>query len=513
MNSGLPRALRGAPDVVAASARLAAPHRTAQAALALVLALLLIVTLGQPASADDLTDQKRDLDTALARSEEKLDDFGQDLNRAASALDESRVALATARAELAAAESAVVVAKREDERQASELSAARYLLERARHEVALGQANIDLQVKLAGTAVVENAQQSNGLLGIAALVTELGTADLATRVQLTTVVFTSTQNELDRLSELQMQLQLSQDKLTAAEAVVERRKSEAAERLATTRQLEARASSAAAQVSQLVDANASAVRDVESQLSAEQARNRSLESEQAAVERRIAARIAAAKEAARKAAEAKRIAVAKAKAEAERKAAAAKALAKKKAAAAKAAALKAEAEKSAASRAAARKAAAEAAAAKADADKASSGSGSSSSSSSDSSFSMPVNGYITSYYGMRFHPVLLYWKLHDGVDFGAGCGTPIRAARSGVVTDRYYNAGYGNRLMIDHGLVSGSFITTGYNHASSYIVGVGQRVSRGQVIGYVGNTGFSTGCHLHLMVWEDGSVVNPLKWF
>jgi len=114
---------------------------------------------------------------------------------------------------------------------------------------------------------------------------------------------------------------------------------------------------------------------------------------------------------------------------------------------------------------------------------------------------------------MRFHPILHIWKLHDGVDYGASCGTPIRAARSGVVAERYYNGGYGNRLMIDHGLVNGSYLTTGYNHATRYIVGVGQHVSRGQVIGYVGSTGYSTGCHLHLMVWDDGSVVNPLKWF
>jgi murein DD-endopeptidase MepM/ murein hydrolase activator NlpD len=126
--------------------------------------------------------------------------------------------------------------------------------------------------------------------------------------------------------------------------------------------------------------------------------------------------------------------------------------------------------------------------------------------------SYPINSYITSPYGMRFHPVLHIWKLHDGTDFGGDCGTPIRAAASGVVTDKYYNGGYGNRLFISHGVIDGSSITTVYNHLSRYRARVGERVSRGEIIGYVGTTGYSTGCHLHFMVYEDGRVVNPMKW-
>ena len=128
-------------------------------------------------------------------------------------------------------------------------------------------------------------------------------------------------------------------------------------------------------------------------------------------------------------------------------------------------------------------------------------------------FSYPVPARVTSAFGMRFHPVLRYWKLHDGTDLGAGCGTPIRAPRAGRVAERYYNAGYGKRLMIDHGYIGGRYVTTGYNHASRYTVRVGQRVHKGQVIGYVGSTGFSTGCHLHLMVWLNGRLRNPMTWF
>jgi murein DD-endopeptidase MepM/ murein hydrolase activator NlpD len=124
----------------------------------------------------------------------------------------------------------------------------------------------------------------------------------------------------------------------------------------------------------------------------------------------------------------------------------------------------------------------------------------------------PVNSYITSHYGMRLHPVYHAWRLHDGTDFGAACGTPIRAAAGGRVIGRYYDAGYGHRVIVAHGYRRGVNLTTTYNHLSRYSSHVGQRVQRGEVIGFVGTTGYSTGCHLHFMVFQNGRTVNPLKW-
>ncbi|MEQ7006896.1 peptidoglycan DD-metalloendopeptidase family protein [Actinopolymorpha sp. B17G11] len=124
----------------------------------------------------------------------------------------------------------------------------------------------------------------------------------------------------------------------------------------------------------------------------------------------------------------------------------------------------------------------------------------------------PVDAPITSQYGMRFHPVLRVWKLHDGTDFGASCGTPIRAAASGTVMSRYYNEGYGNRVLVSHGLIDGDSIVTAYNHLSSYAVSSGERVSQGEIVGYVGSTGYSTGCHLHFMVYRDGDTVDPMDY-
>lgn len=128
------------------------------------------------------------------------------------------------------------------------------------------------------------------------------------------------------------------------------------------------------------------------------------------------------------------------------------------------------------------------------------------------SFSRPVPGGITSPFGMRFHPVLHVWKLHDGTDFGASCGTPIRAPADGRVASVSYNAGYGNRLMLDH-RIGGRTVRTGYNHATRYVVSPGTVVKRGQLLGYVGTTGYSTGCHLHLMLWVGGRLANPMSMF
>jgi len=121
----------------------------------------------------------------------------------------------------------------------------------------------------------------------------------------------------------------------------------------------------------------------------------------------------------------------------------------------------------------------------------------------------PVDGArITSGFGKRRHPVLGYTRAHQGVDFGAGAGTPILAAGDGVVLEARRWGGYGNWLRIRH---SGGW-DTGYAHVSRYAKGIrpGMRVSQGQVVAYVGSTGMSTGPHLHYEVWLNGARVNPI---
>lgn len=119
--------------------------------------------------------------------------------------------------------------------------------------------------------------------------------------------------------------------------------------------------------------------------------------------------------------------------------------------------------------------------------------------------SMPVAGRMTSNYGMRFHPIMRMMRMHKGVDFGAPYGAPIRAAMDGVVALAGRSSGYGNFVKLAH---SGG-LATGYGHMSRIAVRPGTRVAQGQVIGYVGSTGMSTGPHLHYEVWRNGVSINP----
>ncbi len=126
---------------------------------------------------------------------------------------------------------------------------------------------------------------------------------------------------------------------------------------------------------------------------------------------------------------------------------------------------------------------------------------------------LPVNGPITSPYGYRIHPIYHYWGLHDGDDFGASCGQSLFAVADGTVMSEYYSSVWGNRLYVNLGQINGKNVTVIYNHLSSYVAHTGQKVGRGDVVGRVGTTGWSTGCHLHFTVMVNGSPVNPTPWF
>ena len=124
----------------------------------------------------------------------------------------------------------------------------------------------------------------------------------------------------------------------------------------------------------------------------------------------------------------------------------------------------------------------------------------------------PVPGRVSSPFGMRVHPITGVYKLHTGTDLSASCGTPIRAARDGVVIASGWNSAYGWRTVVSHGAVDGVLLTTTYNHQARVGAGVGTELASGEVLGIVGSTGYSTGCHLHFEVYVNSSLVNPQGW-
>jgi murein DD-endopeptidase MepM/ murein hydrolase activator NlpD len=119
---------------------------------------------------------------------------------------------------------------------------------------------------------------------------------------------------------------------------------------------------------------------------------------------------------------------------------------------------------------------------------------------------MPVDGHITSYFGYRYHPILHFTRFHAGLDIGASWGSPIVAAGDGRVIAAGWAGGYGREVQIAH---AGGLVSL-YGHMSQIAAEPGSYVRQGQVIGYVGSSGLSTGPHVHFEVKQNGTPVNPL---
>jgi murein DD-endopeptidase MepM/ murein hydrolase activator NlpD len=422
--------------------------------------------------ADDLTDQRKQIQRQITQTKHDLSESSAALRAAGIAVTRTQARLDLAEAKLAQTQRDLAVARDLDTKAAAKLRKAQADLRRAKAAVIAGQRELDAQEAMAGRVVRDQYQQQTNLMPVALLVGASSPEDLQTRLQWSTTMFDTAQAEIVKLTLIQHKLEAAKARQAALEKQVAADRRAAAANLKTRKELEARAAAEEASVAALLRERQTQQEAAADEVADDKARYAQLSQERASVERRIAVRIAKAK--------AEALAKARAEARARQRAKAARAkhrghVARKRA-------------KHGSSR-------------------------SSSAQRSSQGFSLPVPGPITSAYGLRLHPVLGYWKLHDGTDFRGGCGSVIRAPAAGRVAERYYNGGYGNRLMIDHGYERGKFVTTGYNHAIRYTVGVGQRVRKGQVIGYIGSTGYSTGCHLHLMVWLNGRVVNPMRWF
>ena len=401
------------------------------------------------ASADDLKDRKQRVEGKVDKAEEHLDQSSDRLVRTTKALNAAEARLKVAESELATARGELAAAEVVDQRMQAALDAAVRKLERARQDLANGAVKVREQERTLGQLAVQNYQLGGPtMLGLSMVLTSKDPAELSGQLNSVQNVMDKESVSLDRLKASKVLLVVQEREVKTAKDVVAIRRQEAAENLAVKETLTVRAAEAEDKVAGLVAARAK-VRQVAAKAKAADARRlHQLEKERAKISSMLRKRA----EAARK-----------------------RALAK------------------------ARRAGANSG-------------GGQGAGHANGFLSYPVNSYITSSYGMRLHPIYHRWTLHDGTDFGAGCGTPIHAAAAGTVIARYYNSGYGNRVIIDNGWHAGAGIGTAYNHLSRYSTYVGQRVQRGDVIGYVGTTGYSTGCHLHFMVFRNGATVNPMNY-
>ena len=411
---------------------------------------------------DPIQQRKKALEKQIKSQLADLDEGYTSMVASDKAYDASVAQLNAVRNKYAVTQGQLAAAKAADVAAAYKLKQAEQALDAAKAQVSDGEDQIAASQRSIGEAVRASYQQHNDLLNLAIVLQGTSTSDLATGAQVQRNVFDVQSRAMERMRALQAVLVNRRAKVADAERQVAAQRAAAAATLDRVRTLAAQVAAQQAEVTRVMIVKQQAYAEVIQSRRADLAQYREL-----VAERDRVARILIARARAERLAEARRraAAVAAERARAQREHRRPRAIPVY-----------------------------------------DSGSG--------GLFRRPIPGApITSPYGMRFHPILHYWKLHDGTDFGAACGTPIHAAASGVVTDKYYNGGYGNRLFISNGIHGGHALVSVYNHLSRYSAYVGEYVRRGEIIGYVGTTGYSTGCHLHFMIYRDGQTVNPMSYF
>ncbi|MDN5570222.1 MAG: peptidoglycan DD-metalloendopeptidase family protein [Propionibacteriaceae bacterium] len=467
--------------------------------------VVLATSLAAPvAHADTLAELRAAAATAQANqnnAQQAMGESNMNLDSATAALANSQAQLSAAQAVLADLQVQLSAARERDAQLAEELAAAQAALEEARAKVAQGEADVAAQQKVIVGAVTESYQQRTDLEGLSVVFGSQSTAELGQRIQWNTTIFDAQAAQKARLDAILLQLEQDRDEAAALEQQVANAKAEAEANVLRIADLEAQAAAQRQAVAALVSANEAARQSAAAQLAADEAAFSSYQAEEDRLQSEIQGELARLK------AEAE----ARERAEREARERAAREAAAKRAA------------EAAQSRADAQARSAAKASQSSTSNSGSSGAGAPASSSSSTSrtgartssvgFIRPINASPGSAFGLRFHPILKVWRPHNGNDWGAATGTPIYAAQSGAVLKAGPNGGFGNFVLIGHGnLVGGKYVTTGYAHQSRIAVSVGQRVERGQLIGYVGNTGLSTTPHLHFEVRLDGVPVNPMLY-
>lgn len=417
--------------------------------------------VGAADSRDELERERRGVNGQIDGAQRSYDQSSKEYAAAASALQQAQARLASAEQALGETRGQLAVAEAEDARMQRELDAAQKRLEEAEARLKRGEARLAASEKRVEQFTVESLQEGDrGMRTFGELLTGADPSDFTERMSLNNSVSDAQVATMQRLAAARVMLELNRGEVEKLRNEVAVAREAAAANLVQKQELEAAAAAQAAEVAELVADREAKSADAKRIQDSDARTLRAYEAERDDLNARLAAL------AARELREQR---------ERERR----------------------ERER-----------------------RGSSGGGSSGGGSSSGggggggggTLSYPVNGRITSSYGMRVHPITGVYKLHDGTDWGSPCGTPIRAAAGGTIIEQYYNAGYGNRVIISHGVMRGQSVVTTYNHLSRYAKSRGARVGRGEVIGYVGTTGYSTGCHLHFMVIANGRVTNPMGW-
>ena len=430
------------------------PRATPVRALAALLGGSLVLGLAVAplaAADDDLKSKKHKVERRINGAHDDLDESSQQAQAAAAALKTAQVQLDQAQAHLAKTRGELAAAQVLDQEMQARLEAAIQRLKHAREDLAAGREKVAEQRRTLGQMVAANYQSGDpSLMGLSMVLTTQEPTDLTGQLNSVQNVMDKESVVLDRLEASRALLTVQEQEVSDAKDEVATQRKAAAENLMRKQGLEQQAEDDEAQVTDMVAAREEAHREAEKAKAADLAQLHNLQKER----NHIAAILK------RRAEEARR----------------------------------------------------RAAAAAARAGRSYSGGGGGPVH-SNGFLDYPAAGPITSAYGWRIHPVWGYRSLHDGIDIGAACGVPVRAPAGGTVLQTYFQTAWGNRIIIDHGFHKGVGLATIVNHMESQaIVHPGQHVKRGQVVGYIGTTGWSTGCHTHFTVMQNGSPVNPMNW-
>ncbi|MGL5819469.1 MAG: M23 family metallopeptidase [Phycicoccus sp.] len=426
-----------------------AARRAAALALAAACGVSLLATAAQAVpQAPDPGREKKRVDAQVERLEDQIGDTSADLSAAYRALQQTQARLPTARTALDKAQAAAGAADRANTVAAQELEVAKANEDKSERELAAATAAVAAnRTRVAQFASQIYQEQGFGQLDMAFSSTD--PQQFADRLALVDTVMDVQDRTMQRLTTEQASLTALEDRLSALRADFTTKKRAAELALARAESARAAAAKAKADLDALAASQTTQTATLNDRLAAERASLAQMEGEQARLSKILAQRAA----------------------EARKKAAAAR-------------------KRSGGG---------------------GGGGGRESTSGAGGWLSVPSNGRVSSEFGMRLHPILGYRKLHKGRDYAAPCGAPVRAAADGVVIQAGRSGSYGNRIVVDHGLVSGDGLATTYSHLNAIEVGSGS-VSRGEVIGYEGSTGRSTGCHLHFEVLQNGDFVDPRRW-